>query len=123
MIKSKKERILLPPERKRDKQLKIWVSQEEQEMIRQKMAEFGATNLGAFVRKMVIDGYIVKLDMPELKEILRLLSITSNNANQMARRLNASESIYKEDLDGINTKLDEIYKLLRKVMIRLSKIH
>ena len=116
-------RILLPLERKRDKQLKIWVSQEEQEMIRRKMAEFGTTNLGAFVRKMVIDGYIVKLDMPELKEILRLLSITSNNANQMARRLNADGSIYKEDLEGINTKLDEIYKLLRKVMIRLSKIH
>ena len=123
MIKTKKERILLPPERKRDKQLKIWVSQEEQEMIRQKMAEFGTENMGAFVRKMVIDGYIVKLDMPELKEILRLLSITSNNANQMARRLNADGSIYKEDLEEINTKLDEIYKLLRKVMIKLSKIH
>ena len=123
MTKSKKERILLPPERKRDKQLKIWVSQKEQEMIHQKMAEFGTTNLGAFIRKMVIDGYIVKLDMPELKEILRLLSITSNNANQMARRLNASESIYKEDLEEINTKLDEIYKLLRKLMLKLSKIH
>ena len=123
MIKTKKERILLPPERKRDKQLKIWVSQEEQEMIRQKMAEFGTENMGAFVRKMVIDGYIVKLDMPELKEILRLLSITSNNANQMARRLNADGSIYKEDLEEINTKLDEIYKLLQKVMIKLSKIH
>lgn len=92
-------------------------------MIRRKMAEFGTYNMGAFVRKMVIDGYIVKLDMPELKEILRLLSITSNNANQMARRLNASESIYKEDLDGINTKLDEIYKLLRKLILKLSKIH
>ena len=64
MIVPKKERELLPPERKRDKQLKIWVSQEELDMIHQKMAEFGTPNMGAFVRKMVIDGYIVKLDMP-----------------------------------------------------------
>ena len=70
MIVPKKERELLPPERKRDKQLKIWVSQEELDMIHQKMAEFGTPNMGAFVRKMVIDGYIVKLDIPELKEII-----------------------------------------------------
>lgn len=68
MIIPKRERILLPPERKRDKQLKIWVSQEELDMIHQKMAEFGTSNMGAFVRKMVIDGYIVKLDIPELRE-------------------------------------------------------
>lgn len=123
MITPKKECILLPPERKRSKQLKIWVSQEEQEMIRQKMAEFGTKNLGAFVRKMVIDGYIVKLDIPELKEIIRLLSITSNNINQIAKKLNAGGSIYKEDMEEICTKQDEIYKLLRKVLISLSKIH
>ena len=75
MIVPKKERELLPPERKRDKQLKIWVSQEELDMIHQKMAEFGTPNMGAFVRKMVIDGYIVKLDIPELKEIIRKLLV------------------------------------------------
>ena len=73
MIIPKRERILLPPERKRDKQLKIWVSKEELDMIHQKMAEFGTSNMGAFVRKMVIDGYIVKLDIPELREIIHLL--------------------------------------------------
>ena len=52
---SMKERELLPPERKRDKQLKIWVSQEELDLIHQKMAEFGAPYMGAFVRKMLKD--------------------------------------------------------------------
>lgn len=80
---SKKERILLPPERKWDKQLKIWVSQEELGTIPQKMAEFGTPNMSAFVRKMVIDGYIVKLDIPELKEIIQLLGPIGNNVNQM----------------------------------------
>ena len=99
MITPKKERILLPPERKRDKQLKIWVSQEELDMIHQKMAEFGTTHQGAFVRKMVIDGYIVKLDIPELKEIINLLGPIGNNINQMARKLNSGGSIYKEDME------------------------
>ena len=122
MIRPKRERILLPPERKRDKQLKIWVSQEEQEMIQQKMAEFGTTNLGAFVRKMIIDGYILKLEIPELKEIIRLLGPIGNNVNQMARKLNAGGSIYREDIAEVNAKLDAIYKQLEKILKRLSKI-
>ena len=123
MITPKKEHILLPPERKRDKQLKIWVSQEELDMIHQKMAEFGTTHRGALVRKMVIDGYIIKLDLPELKEIIHLLGPIGNNINQMARKLNAGGSIYIEDMEEIRTNQDEIYKLLRKVLISLSKIH
>lgn len=123
MITPEKERELLPPERKRSKQLKVWISQEEQEMIRQKMAEFGTTNLGAFVRKMVIDGYIIKLDLPELKEIIRLLGSIANNVNQIARRVNAGGSVYKEDLEKINANLEQNYKMLRKVMKSLSKIH
>ena len=123
MIVPKKERELLPPERKRSKQLKIWVSPEEQELIRQKMAEFGTDNMGAFVRKMVIDGYIVKLDLPELQEIIRLLGSIANNVNQIARRVNAGGNVYKEDLEDINANLDQNYKMLRKVMKSLSKIH
>ena len=122
MIIPKRERILLPPERKRDKQLKIWVSQEELDMIHKKMAEFGTSNMGAFVRKMVIDGYIVKLDIPELKEIIRLLSPIGNNVNQMARKLNTRGSIYREDIAEVNAKLDAIYTQLEKILKRLSKI-
>lgn len=123
MIVPKKERELLLPERKRSKQLKIWISQEEQDMIRQKMAEFGTDNMGAFVRKMVIDGYIIKLDLPELQEIIRLLGSIANNVNQIARRVNAGGNVYKEDLEEVNANLDQNYKMLRKVMKSLSKIH
>ena len=122
MIKPKRERILLSPERKRDRQLKIWVSQEELDMIHKKMAEFGTSNMGAFVRKMVIDGYIVKLDIPELREILHQLGPIGNNVNQMARQLNSSNSIYPQELTEVEAQLDQIYKLLRKVMKGLGKI-
>lgn len=91
-------------------------------MIHQKMAEFGTKNMGAFVRKMVIDGYILKLDIPELKEIIRLLGPIGNNVNQMARKLNAGGNIYREDIAEVNAKLDAIYKQLEKTLKRLAKI-
>ena len=112
MIIPKRERILLPPERKRDKQLKIWVSQEELDLIHQKMEDFGTHRMGAFVRKLVIDGYVIKLEIPDLKEIIRLLGPIGNNVNQIARKLNAGGSIYREDIAEVNNKLDAIYTQL-----------
>ena len=123
MIIPKKERVLLPPERKRSKQLKIWISQEEQNMIRQKMAEFGTDNMGAFVRKMVIDGYILKLDLPELREVSRHIGYLDNNINQMARKVNAGKTVYKEDVDEIQAQFNMVCKLQRKIIRQLSKLN
>ena len=50
------------------------------------MAQFGTTNMAAYLRKMAIDGYVVKLDLPELRELVSLLRYSSNNLNQLTRR-------------------------------------
>ena len=72
--------------RKRDIQLKFRVTPQEREMIETKMAQFGTTNMAAYLRKMAIDGYVVKLDLPELRELVTLLRYSSNNLNQLTRR-------------------------------------
>ena len=74
--------------RKRDIQLKFRVTPQEREMIETKMAQFGTTNMAAYLRKMAIDGYVVKLDLPELRELVSLLRYSSNNLNQLTRRAN-----------------------------------
>lgn len=61
----------------------FWVSPQEMELIRQKMAQFGTDNLSAYLRKMAIDGYVLQLDLPELKELVSLLRRSSNNLNQL----------------------------------------
>ena len=58
--------------RKRDIQLKFRVTPQEREMIETKMAQFGTTNMAAYLRKMAIDGYVVKLDLPELRELAKI---------------------------------------------------
>ena len=108
--------------RNRSRQVKFWVSEEEYELLQKKREAAGGVNQGAYIRKMILDGYIVNLDIPELKEIIRLLSITSNNVNQMARKANAGGSIYKEDIEEINTELEQVYKMLIRVMRGLGKI-
>ena len=110
------------PNRNRSRQVKFWVSEEEYELLQKKMKAAGGVNQGAYIRKMILDGYIVNLDIPELKEIIRLLSITSNNVNQMARRLNAEGSIYQQDIGEVEAQLEQNYKMLRRLITKLSKI-
>ena len=123
MTRRKREPLRLPPERVRNKQIKFWVSEDERKMIHQKMDILGTTNMGAYLRKMAIDGYIIRLDLPELKEILHLLGPTANNVNQMARKLNAGGQLYREDLEDIQHRLDQIYDSMRKILYELAKLH
>ena len=111
------------PNRSRSRQVKFWVSEEEYQLLQKKMEVAGGVNQGAYIRKMILDGYIVNLDIPELKEIIRLLSITSNNVNQMARQLHSTGRIYQQDIGEVEAQLEQNYKMLRKLITKLSKIH
>ena len=99
------------PNRNRSRQVKFWVSEEEYQLLQKKMKAAGGVNQGAYIRKMILD------------EIIRLLSITSNNVNQMARRLNAEGSIYQQDIAEVEAQLEQNYKMLRRLITKLSKIH
>ena len=111
------------PNRNISRQVKFWVSEEEYALLQKKMEAAGGVNQGAYIRKMILDGYIVNLDIPELKEIIRLLSITSNNVNQMARRLNAEGSIYQQDIAEVEAQLEQNYTMLRRLITKLGRIH
>ena len=106
----------------RKQQIHLRVSQEEYDLIKQKMVQCGCINTSAYLRKMAIDGLIVNLDMPEMKEILRLLRYNGNNINQIAKRLNAEENIYISDVTDIKEKQAEILKLIREVYLKLLKL-
>ena len=72
---------------------------------------------------MAIDGYTIRLEVPELKEILNLLRPTANNVNQLARKANSGGQIYQEDLEDIQHRLDQIYDPMRKILYELAKLH
>ena len=85
--------------RKRDVPVLFWVSAEELELIRQKMQQYGTENLSAYLRKMAVDGYVVQLDLPELKELVSLMRYSSNNLNQLTRKVHETGRVYDADLE------------------------
>ena len=108
--------------RKRTVQLHFMVTEHEWELIRQKMAQLGTNNLGVYLRKMAVDGYIVKLDLPELSELLSLLRRTSNNINQVARRVHKTGNIYDTDLEDILQKQKELWDGVNEILSCLGGI-
>ena len=96
------------PKRKRGVQLNFRVSEEELAAIESKMEQLGILNREAYLRKMALDGYAVRLDLPELKELLSLLRRHSSNLNQLVRRVNTTGRVYEEDLEDIIKRQSEL---------------
>lgn len=106
--------------RKRDIQVKFRVTPQERDMIETKMAQIGTTNMAAYLRKMAIDGYVVKLDIPELKEMVSLLRYTGNNLNQLTKRAHESGRIYEADLEDIQQNQERIWTAAEKIVSSLA---
>ena len=86
------------------------------------MAEAGVKNRSAFIRKMALDGYIIKLDTSDIRQMISLLRNSSNNLNQIAKRVNSTNSVYGADIAEMQAKQDEIWELAREIAARLSTI-
>ncbi len=99
------------------------VSGKERELIEQKMALTGVRNMSAYIRKMCIDGYFITLQIPELTECAKLLRYTSNNVNQIARRVNSGGAVYPDEADEITAKLGAVEGLFGNILEQLSKIN
>ena len=86
------------------------VSPEEKAVIAQKMAELGTTNLRAYLRKMAVDGYIVRLDMGAVVELVKLLRSISSNVNQIARRCNSTHNLYAQDVEDLRRGYSQVWQ-------------
>ena len=108
--------------RNRPIQVKFRVTPEERKMIDKRMEQAGTTNMAAYLRKMAIDGYVVKLDLPELRDMISLLRRTSNNFNQIARRANSTDRIYDEDIHEMKVMLEQLWGATNGVLEKLACI-
>lgn len=113
---------MIMPKEKRPIQMKFRVSEEEHEIIMKKMDSLGIVNMAAYLRKMAIDGYVLTLDIPELKEMISLLRYLGNNVNQIAKRVNATDRIYESDLNEIRSNQQKLWNAMNQLLLRLGRI-
>ena len=86
------------------------------------MESVGIHNLSAYMLKMAMNGFIIQLDMTDMKEVLRLMKINSNNLNQYVKKANETGSIYKEDIKDLMAMHKELLQILGEMLERLGNI-
>ena len=103
--------------RKRNIQMKFWVTEEEKDLIDQKMKLLPTQRYGKYLRKMAIDGYIIYTDTTDIKEMNQILGAISRNINQIAKRVNYSGRVYQEDIKEIQRRMYEIWTIQRQILM------
>ena len=103
--------------RKRNIQMKFWVTEEEKNLIDQKMKLLPTQRYGKYLRKMSIYGYIIYTDTTDIKEMNQILGAISRNINQIAKRVNYSGRVYQEDIKEIQRRMDEIWTIQRQILM------
>ena len=106
----------------REVQLKFRVTPAERALIEQKMSQLGTTNMAAYLRKMAIDGLVINLELPELRELISLLRRSSNNLNQLTRRVHETGRFYDTDLEELRQSYDKLWDVAQKILTSLAKI-
>ena len=108
--------------RERQIQLKFRVTPQERTLIERKMAQLGTRNMAAYLRKMAIDGYVVNLKLPELREMVSLLRRSSNNLNQIAKRMNETGRIYEADIEDVLENQERLWQAASDILSSLAKL-
>ena len=104
--------------RKRTVQIKFYVTEEERDLIAEKMKLIPTRNMAAYLRKIAIDGYIIQVDHADIKAMTAEIQKIGVNINQIAKRVNSTGSVYQEDIEEIKGVLADIWRLQR---LSLSK--
>ena len=108
--------------RKRNVQIIIRVTEEERALIEEKMQQIPTLNLSAYARKMLIDGYIIMLDLQEVKGHTAQLQKIGVNINQIAKRINETGRIYADDMDEIKRAMEEVWRLERRLLLQFKSL-
>lgn len=117
--KERKDGICKIANRDRTVRLQLLVSEEEADMIRQKMLQVGTANFSMYARKMLIDGYVIKRDFTELKALTNELANLARNINQIALRANETRSIYQQDIDDLKQYYGNVKRACTERLVKM----
>ena len=110
------------PKRARDVPVYFMVSQAEYDLLRGRMAEAGIANMGAFIRKLSLNGYVLHVDLAPVKELVSLQRRCSNNLNQIAVNVNTYGGIHPQELTALQRDYAALWDPLSDLIGRLAEI-
>ena len=102
------------PDRTRPIRKEICLNEQELNLIQHKMRQLGTHNFSAYARKMLLDGYIIKVNYTEQKKLAAAVSNVAANINHICRRINQTGRFYAADIAELKARQEEIWSLLKE---------
>ena len=108
--------------RRRSVHLHVMVTLEEQALIADRMAEAGISNMGAYMRKMALNGYVLHVDLSDIRELVALQRRCANNLNQVAIHVNTYGGIYPDEIKALQRDYADLWGPLSDLLKKLSMV-
>lgn len=108
--------------RRRSVHLHVMVTPEEQALIADRMTEAGISNMGAYMRKMALNGYVLHVDLSDIRELVALQRRCANNLNQVAVHANTYGGIYPDEIKVLQRDYADLWRPLSDLLKLLSEI-
>ena len=107
--------------RRRCVHLHVMVTPEEQALIRERMAEAGISNMGAYMRKMALNGYVLHVDLSDIRELVSLQRRSANNLNQVAIHVNTYGGIYPHEIKALQRDYADLWEAFSDLLKKAGK--
>ena len=104
------------------KKISFRLSDAEYQKLTKKTELTNCRTLSAYIRKMALEGFVIVLQVPELKEYVSYMKRMSNGINQICKRANATGNVYEEDIAEIQNTQNELWNIFNKIIKSISEL-
>ena len=104
--------------RERKNELKIYLSDDEQYILEQKVKISGMRDKSSFLRHQILYGYVYDIDYSDLQKYNATLSKIGNNLNQIAKRMNATGNIYAADVKEVKELMNQVWETQKAMLAK-----
>ena len=108
--------------RTRNIMMNFRVTEAERDLIAEKMAAANIRGKESYLRKMALDGYVVRLDLADIRKMVQLLQNATNNLNQIAKRANETRSVYESDIKDLQEKYDRLWDSADSILRSMANV-
>ena len=94
------------------------LNDDEQYILDEKFKLSGMKSKSAFLRKLILYGYVYDVDYSYLRNYNTELGRISSNLNQIAKRINSTNHIYQEDIDEVKELMNEVWHTQKSMLLK-----
>lgn len=95
--------------RNRNNSVQFYLSDDEQKILDEKFRLSGMKSKSAFLRKLILYGYVYDVDYSYLRNYNVELGHINSSLNQIAKRINSTGNIYQDDMEHVKELMNQVW--------------